>query len=344
MKNGPGKLNSISVMETNPRYYTLAFISCSLIFLSLVYSFLNHERVELGVWQSNAKYSVWSSASYPNSVPIPLTPLYQSKDSTALSYETKMSTSNKIKTLHALAKAKAIASRLNKPDSDSGPLKLQDANAFLAGLSNGAQSSDKSSALVNAQKRIAMIMAQSAADRQLGQSVLKSMKSTNNGIGNTWNALVSRQIGPHSLAVASDWLATAQATSPTKQGKSMLVRAQLAAALAETGGRFVSPVAIRRAVRHLPMGGPSSSSARHEYFAPTLQQSSNRAMPWTANSRTPWSTTLPSNGGTEGSAYGYVGNSVGSGGYGGGNKDSNSGAAPGLSSYDAEILAHGPPT
>jgi len=273
-----------------------------------------------------------------------------------------MSVVNKIKTLHALAAAKKIASRLKSPDTDTGPLKINDANNLLKGLSTIAQAAGKSkgTALAEARKKIAKIMAESAADQQLGQSVLKSAKSTSQGTGNTWDALVSRQTGPHSLTVAADWLDTAQVTAATPEKKAMLARAQLAAALARTGGSFVSPVAIRRAAQSMSLGGPRRASASHEYFSPSLQAASDRSMPWTASNQqgSPWSGGLAS-----GAGYGYAptarGSSYGSGsgGFGyassgsspsgssqGGAAASNSGVAPGLSSYDAEILANGPPT
>jgi hypothetical protein len=258
----------------------------------------------------------------------------------ALNYESKLSTAKKIQTLHALAAAKKIASRLKAPDSDSGPLKINAANSLLSSLTSQDQGTNKKklSALKEARNRIAKIMAESAADQQLGRAVLKSAKSTDQGTGNTWDNLVSRQIGPHSLEVASDWLATAQATAPTAQKKAILARAQLAAALAETGGHFVSPTAIRRAAHRLAVHGPRRDSAQQEYFSPSLQAASDHAMPWTASAQqdSPWHGGLASQ-----ASYGY--GQGGGGGGGGQAASSNSGAAPGLSSYDAEILAHGPP-
>jgi hypothetical protein len=297
-------------------------------------------RVELQSWQSAPQYSVWSSA--------PMQPK-PSQDSTALNYESRMSVVNKIKTLHALAAAKKIASRLKLPDTDTAPLKINDAKSLLNGLAQAAGKT-KGSALAEAQKKIAKIMAESAADQQLGRSVLKSAKSTSQGTGNTWDALVSRQIGPHSLAVASDWLDTAQVTASTPEKKAMLARAQLAAALANTGGRFVSPVAIRRAAQSMSLGGPRRASASHEYFAPSLQAASDHSMPWTASNQqgSPWSGGLASSAGYPGYGSSASGGSYGAnaGGFGApqGAAASNSGAAPGLSSYDAQILANGPPT
>jgi hypothetical protein len=279
-----------------------------------------------------------------------------SKDSTALNYESRMSVVNKIKTLHALAAAKKIASRLKSPDTDTGPLKINDANSLLNRLSTTAQAAgkNKGTALAEARKKIAKIMAESVADQQLGRSVLKSAKSASQGTGNTWDALVSRQIGPHSLAVASDWLDTAQVTAATPEKKAMLARAQLEAALARTGGSFVSPVAIRRAAQSMSLDGPRRASSSHEYFSPSLQAASDRSMPWTASNQhsSPWSGGLAS-----GAGYGYApatggsnyASDSGSFGYGSGSSQggaaaSDSGVAPGLSSYDAEILANGPPT
>jgi hypothetical protein len=330
--------------ESRSSRFVFRILSIGLLLFS-AYIVFQSSRVELQNWQSAPQYSVWSSAAIQ---PKP------SQDSTALNYESRMSVVNKIKTLHALAAAKKIASRLKSPDSDTGPLKINDANKLLHGLSTMAQAAGtkKGTALADAQKKIAKIMAESAADQQLGQSVLKSAKSTSQGTGNTWNALVSRQIGPHSLAVASDWLDTAQVTAATPEKKAMLARAQLAAALARTGGSFVSPVAIRRAAQSMSLGGPRRASASHEYFSPSLQAASDRSMPWTASNQqgSPWSGGLASGAGygyaptSQGSSYGSGSGGYGSGSSQGGAAASNSGVAPGLSSYDAEILANGPPT
>eukprot|EP00288_Rhodomonas_lens_P009939 CAMPEP_0177727570 /NCGR_PEP_ID=MMETSP0484_2-20121128/20396_1 /TAXON_ID=354590 /ORGANISM="Rhodomonas lens, Strain RHODO" /LENGTH=223 /DNA_ID=CAMNT_0019240241 /DNA_START=53 /DNA_END=721 /DNA_ORIENTATION=+ len=165
------------------------------------------------------------------------------RDVAALTYDQEAG--EKKRTLHQLAAAALENQRLKAPPTQSSTQrwtsKIASADNPAAALQalqgKAAAGSAQAKELSEARENIAAVLAQSHQDMALRKSVLKAAQ-TNEGTGNSWNSLLKRQIGPHSLALASDWLSTEEATTKSKNKKSMLARAQLAAALSQVGGHF----------------------------------------------------------------------------------------------------------
>jgi len=264
------------------------------------------------------------------------------RDLAALTYDSA-ATATKKQTLHQLATAaledqrlKALPSMTSTQRWTSKISNADDPAAALQSLQKTA-SGQEAKQLNEARASIAAVMAQSNRDMALRKQVLQAAQTTQ-GTGNSWNSLLERQIGPHSLALASDWLSTEEATSTAKNKKSVLARAQLAAALSQVGGHFEGE---RRA---------GEEEASHE-------RGRDKEMSFeTAALGHVMSNALGGSGSYGGGASGVMGNNgrgafeAGGGGFSSeGSQEQNgaasmSGAAPGLSSYDAQILANGPPS
>ncbi|EKX48727.1 hypothetical protein GUITHDRAFT_162291 [Guillardia theta CCMP2712] len=247
---------------------------------------------------------------------------YLSKDSTALSYDSSASSQDKFKTLHALAQAAKEEHRLHVQSSMSPDQKISSISNPISLLKNLAKAHDSSTntkKLKQASDTIKQVMEQSLKDEDLRRKVLSEADSVNKKDGSSWNSLLANQIGPHSLAMASDWLSTELATSKSKKKGATFARAQLAAALSQ----------LRRACEKLTaaLQGEVSSS-----------RSSSLVAFESAVAKHVMSNALSSH--QESDPYGGASDDS----YSSSQQSKNSGVAPGLSSYDAQILANGPPS
>mmetsp|Transcript_36405 Transcript_36405/g.74718 ORF Transcript_36405/g.74718 Transcript_36405/m.74718 type:complete len:260 (+) Transcript_36405:153-932(+) len=192
--------------------------------------------------RSNGRNSSIAASSH-GANPTQLEAYPDGRDMAALSYDG--ASRQKMNTLHQLAVAAVENQKLKSTPAMSSSERwsshvssADDPGAALKELQgNAASGSSESKQLSQARENIAAVMQQSDADMALRKEVLKAAR-TNDGTGNSWNSLLSRQIGPHSLAMASDWLRTEEATSTSKNKKSVFARAQLAAALSQVGGHF----------------------------------------------------------------------------------------------------------
>ena len=221
-----------------------------------------------------------------------------------------------------------------------------------------AQGSAESKQIAQASFAIQQVLAQSKADHKLAKDATRSAHTTTEN-GNSWNSLLSRESGPRAMAMASDWLSTAVATTSGSKGKkkTLYARAQLEAALSQVDGKYSqdaergawdnqkrernSEIAAMSNLAHAVMykalsgesGGPTSAAVAP--VAPTSfdpPSSSSLSGSWTSNSA----------GAGFSGVEGIRSGGAGAGGSAGG-KAAMSGAVPGLSSYDAQILANGPP-
>jgi hypothetical protein len=92
-------------------------------------------------------------------------------------------------------------------------------------MGSGSQASKQ---IAQARLAIQQVMQQSKADHRVAKAATRGEQPKG---GNSWNSLLSRESGPQKTAMASDWLATAVATS--KGSKTKYARAQLEAALSQ---------------------------------------------------------------------------------------------------------------
>lgn len=220
------------------------------------------------------------------------------------------------------------------------------------------QGSAESKQIAQASLAIQQVLEQSKADHKLAKDATRSAHTTTEN-GNSWNSLLSRESGPRAMAMASDWLSTAVATTSHSKGKkkTLYARAQLEAALSQVDGKYshdaeagawsnqkrernselAAMTNLAHAVMYKALSGTTSGGPTSASVAPLAATSLNPAKTsswagaWTSNSAGAGFS------GVEGVGGG------GSGGGGAGGKAAMSGAAPGLSSYDAQILANGPP-
>ena len=198
---------------------------------------------------------------------------------------------------------------------------------------------------VQASLAIQQVLEQSKADHKIAKAASRSAQMTKN-TGNSWNSLLSRESGPRAMAMASDWLSTAVATSKTKGSKTKYARAQLEAALSQVDGHYSHDAergAWHNEKRQRNSELQAMSNLAHAVMfkalsgqdaAPSAQVAPLAATSWSA-SQSSSSNWMSNSAGAGLSAGGGAGQS--------GGKAAESGAAPGLSSYDAQILAGGPP-
>mmetsp|Transcript_3853 Transcript_3853/g.9527 ORF Transcript_3853/g.9527 Transcript_3853/m.9527 type:complete len:308 (-) Transcript_3853:150-1073(-) len=247
---------------------------------------------------------------------------FLSKDSAALSYDSRTSNQDKFKTLHALALAAKEEHRLHVQSPVSPDQQISSISNPLSVLKNLAKAHDASSdskQLKQASDTIKQVMEQSLKDEDLRRKVLSEANSVNKKDGSSWNALLANQIGPHSLAMASDWLSTELATSKSKKKGATYARAQLAAALSQVGGKFSRPVWSSQG------GRGSSQSSLVAFESAVAKHVMSNALSSHQEEAEPYGEAADDSQPSPQSSK-------------------NSYAAPGLSSYDAQILANGPPS
>jgi hypothetical protein len=277
-------------------------------------------------------------------------------DAQALTYD---NAPNKMATLHALAVASREARRLKQGRQASpteqwtqGMMAAEKAGAVLSRMHGGGAALDKAKA------RISKVLAQAEADRQLRKQVLKTAAEAAKGDDDdtAFDKILHREVGPQSVQMASDWLSTEVAAAPHGAKKTMYARAQLEAALSRVGGKLRSPtaevadteremmshgdnrgLAYEQQASQRIMSGAESMERNGQLFGRGLSRHggmSSYASPWQAPGRS-----VPQ--GNFGAGAQYSAGGGGSGSQSGGNSG---GVAPGLSSYDAQILANGPPS
>lgn len=194
---------------------------------------------------------------------------------------------------------------------------------------------------------IQQVLEQSKADHKIAKAASRSADMTKD-TGKSWNSLLSRESGPRAMAMASDWLSTAVATSKTKGSKTKYARAQLEAALSQVDGHYSHDAeagAWHNEKRQRNSELQAMSNLAHAVMFKALSgQDAAPAAQVAPLAATSWS-------GSPSSSSNWMSNSAGAafsaGGEGGGQsggKAAETGAAPGLSSYDAQILAGGPPS
>jgi len=155
-------------------------------------------------------------------------------DAAALQYSGSGPPQNQIQTLHALASAKRLYHQMQAPAAGNQydsywSKKAKNPTAALQALqSKMGSGSQASKQIAQARLAIQQVMQQSKADHRVAKAATRGEQPKG---GNSWKSLLSRESGPQKTAMASDWLATAVATS--KGSKTKYARAQLEAALSQ---------------------------------------------------------------------------------------------------------------
>ena len=155
-------------------------------------------------------------------------------DAAALQYSGSGPPQNQMQTLHALASAKRLYHQMQAPAAGNQydsywSKKAKNPTAALQALqSKMGSGSQASKQIAQARLAIQQVMQQSKADHRVAKAATRGEQPKG---GNSWNSLLSRESGPQKTAMASDWLATAVATS--KGSKTKYARAQLEAALSQ---------------------------------------------------------------------------------------------------------------
>jgi len=296
-------------------------------------------------------------------------------DAAALQYSSSGPPQNQMQTLHALASAKRLYHQMQVPSVASPKSQYNSAVATANNPESALQQlqgkqyagSAASKQIAQASLAIQQVLEQSKADHKLATDATRSARVTTDK-GNSWKSLLGRESGPRAMVKASDWLATAVATSTSKGKKTKYARAQLEAALSQVDGHFShdaeksawgnekrernSELTAMSKLAHAVMfkalsgtaGGPSSASVAPMAATSWNPPSSSSSNSWQSNSAGAGYSASSSFAAPAGALQGMgsmPGNGAGKGGSGA--KAAMSGAAPGLSSYDAQILAGGPP-
>jgi len=157
-------------------------------------------------------------------------------DAAALQYSGSGPPQNQMQTLHALASAKRLYHQMQAPAAGNQyasywSKKANNPTAALQSLqSKMGAGSQASKQIAQASLAIQQVMQQSKADHRIAKAATRGGQRDT---GNSWKSLLSRESGPQKTAMASDWLATAVATSKGKHSKTKYARAQLEAALSQ---------------------------------------------------------------------------------------------------------------
>ena len=274
-------------------------------------------------------------------------------DAAALQYSAgvpgRSGTQAQMQTLHALAAAKQLYHTVQAPSSSSYSSAVKTAAnpaAALHSLRSKAYSGSASKQIGQARLAIEQVLQESKADTKIAMAAKRSARLATSH-GNSWKKLLKRESGSkHSRAMASDWLSTAVASHSTGASHKY-ARAQLEAALSQVDGHFHHDAergAWQNQQRQRNSELAAMSQLAHAVMYKALSGSeaspSNAVAPMAPNS---YSTSAASTWGNNraGSDQGVKWGSGGAGPSGG--KAAMSGVAPGLSSYDAQILAGGPP-
>ena len=139
--------------------------------------------------------------------------------------------------------------------------------------------------------------------------------------------------------MASDWLSTELATSKSKKKGATFARAQLAAALSQVLSCSHScEEACEKLTDALQVGGKFSRPVWSSQGEVSSSRSSSLVAFESAVAKHVMSNALSSH--QESDPYGGASDDS----YSSSQQPKNSGVAPGLSSYDAQILANGPPS
>ncbi len=276
-------------------------------------------------------------------------------DDQALSYD---NAPNKMATLHALAQASREAQNLKRQRQMSptqqwtqGMMTAKKADDVLSQMHGGGAE------LHEAKARISKVLAQAVADRQFRKQVLRTAaEAAKGGSSNTaFDKMLHREVGPQSVQMASDWLSTEVAAAPKGAKKTMFARAQLEAALSRVGGKFKRPTAeTADSEGNLLSRGENKGLAFEQQASQRVMsraESVERNGQLFGRGLTRHSGMGSYSGGwqppQQQQAYSpasYSPQGQGEGQPSGNGKAGNSGVAPGLSSYDAQILSNGPPS
>jgi hypothetical protein len=281
-------------------------------------------------------------------------------DAAALQYSSSGKTQGQVQsqmqTLHALASAKRLYHNMQEPAQggyNSAVSTAANPSLALQSLQKTYAGSAASKQIGQAQLAIEKVLQQSKADTKMAKAATRIARRTTDK-GNSWNSILSRESGPQATAMASDWLATAVATN-SKGKKNEYARAQLEAALSQVDGHFhhnaeAGAWANQKRERNSELAAMSklANAVMYKALSGTAGGPSSAVAPMAPDS---YSTSSPSAWSSNSAGAGYQGMSSSSmasgmgGGGGGGSagKAARGGAAPGLSSYDAQILANGPP-
>mmetsp|Transcript_81404 Transcript_81404/g.119243 ORF Transcript_81404/g.119243 Transcript_81404/m.119243 type:complete len:396 (+) Transcript_81404:53-1240(+) len=319
--------------------------------------------------QPNAYYNAVNTAELSTNV--------NPYDAAALQYSSGPP-QKQMQTLHALASAKRLYHQMQVPSAASPRSQYNSAVATANNPESALQQlqgkqyvgSAASKQIAQASLSIQQVLEQSKADDKLANAATSSARTTKDK-GNSWQSLMSRQSGPRAEAKASDWLSTAVATSSSKGSKTKYARAQLEAALSQVDGHYSHDAdksawgnekrernselramtkladAVMFKVLSGTAGGPSSPSLA-PLAATSWKPAGSSSSSWQSSSGT---ATYPpsSSASSSSSSYAVAGSMSGGatpaapGGTSTSSEAAMSGAAPGLSSYDAQILAGGPP-